>query len=163
MSHFRVIYIILYNYYNYWCINVFVTWMLQLLKAELTLTTSYTAGYFSYIIYWLYFVSIMRIFLYNLGSQRPWIPPDVVWAPPSTGVFSFPWHTGAAWVHWNILPHSVLSPVAEWGVFYVQISCYVHGAITFVSCLYAGPMSDREIFKPPSQTRSRQTLQLRLT
>ncbi len=32
--------------YNYWCINVFITLMLQLVKLELILVTSYTAGIF---------------------------------------------------------------------------------------------------------------------
>lgn len=95
-------------------------------------------------------------FLYNLlGSQRLWIPRETVRAhlPPEFSAFpdtqvvldctEIYCQTPSS----LLLQSEVFSTYKSHATFKAMIGMAPHGAITFVSGLYAGSMSDREIFK----------------
>ncbi|KAK0146645.1 THAP domain-containing protein 2 [Merluccius polli] len=101
-------------------------------------------------------VSTLTHFLYTLlGSQRLWIPPEVVRAhlPPEFAAFpdtqvvldctEIFCQTPSS----LLLQSEVFSTYKSHATFKAMIGMAPHGAITFVSGLYAGSMSDREIFK----------------
>ncbi|XP_076858248.1 uncharacterized protein LOC143512151 isoform X2 [Brachyhypopomus gauderio] len=101
-------------------------------------------------------ISTWTHFLYILlGSQRLWIPPEVVRAhlPPEFAAFpdtqvvldctEIFCQTPSS----LLLQSEVFSACKSHSSFKAMIGVAPHGAITFVSGLYAGSMSDREIFK----------------
>ncbi|XP_022519890.2 uncharacterized protein LOC111190408 [Astyanax mexicanus] len=101
-------------------------------------------------------ISTWTHFLYILlGSQRLWIPPEVVRAhlPPEFSAFpdtqvvldctEIFCQTPSS----LLLQSEVFSVYKSHSTFKALIGMAPHGAITFVSGLYAGSMSDREIFK----------------
>ena len=101
-------------------------------------------------------VSTWTHFLYFLlGSQRLWIPSEVVRAhlPPEFSAFAdtqvvldcteISCQTPSS----LLLQSEVFSSYKSHTTFKAMIGMAPHGAITFVSGLYAGSMSDREIFK----------------
>ncbi|XP_041953724.1 uncharacterized protein LOC121713279 [Alosa sapidissima] len=101
-------------------------------------------------------ISTWTHFLYCLlGSQRLWIPPEVVRAhlPVEFAAFSdtqvildcteiFCQSPSSL-----LLQSEVFSTYKSHTTFKALIGMAPHGAVTFVSGLYAGSMSDREIFK----------------
>ncbi|KAK0155168.1 hypothetical protein N1851_002493 [Merluccius polli] len=107
-------------------------------------------------------VSTWTHFLYCLlGSQRLWIPPEVVRAhlPPEFSAFADT-HVVLDCTEIfcqtpsSLLLHSeVFSSYKSHTTFKAMIGMAPHGAITFVSGLYAGSMSDREIFKRSGITK----------
>ncbi|KAF4114180.1 hypothetical protein G5714_004403 [Onychostoma macrolepis] len=101
-------------------------------------------------------ISTWTHFLYCLlGSQRLWIPPEIVRAhlPPEFAAFSDTQvildcteifcQTPSS----LLLQSEVFSTYKSHTTFKAMIGMAPHGAVTFVSGLYAGSMSDREIFK----------------
>lgn len=101
-------------------------------------------------------ISSWTHFLYCLlGSKRLWIPPEIVKAQLPPEFKAFPdtqvvldctelfCQTPS-----SLLLHSeVFSTYKSHATFKAMIGMAPHGAVTFVSGLYAGSMSDREIFK----------------
>ncbi|XP_055034355.1 uncharacterized protein [Paramisgurnus dabryanus] len=101
-------------------------------------------------------ISTWTHFLYCLlGSQRLWIPPEVVRAhlPPEFADFSDTQVVLDCTEIFCQTPSSLLlqtevfSTYKSHTTFKAMIGMAPHGAVTFVSGLYAGSMSDREIFK----------------
>ena len=101
-------------------------------------------------------ISTWTHFLYCLlGSKRLWVPPEVVRAhlPPEFAGFSDTQvildcteifcQTPSS----LLLQSEVFSSYKSHTTFKAMVGMAPHGAITFVSGLYAGSMSDREIFK----------------
>ncbi|KAJ8016003.1 hypothetical protein DPEC_G00002610 [Dallia pectoralis] len=95
-------------------------------------------------------------FLYQLlGSQRLWIPRETVRAhlPPEFSAFPDTQVVLDCTEIFCQTPSSLLlqsvvfSTYKSHATFKAMIGMAPHGAITFVSGLYAGSMSDREIFK----------------
>ena len=90
-----------------------------------------------------------------LGSQRLWIPPETVRAhlPPEFAAFSDTQVVLDCTEIFCQTPSSLLlqsevfSTYKSHATFKAMISMAPHGAVTFVSGLYAGSMSDRKIFK----------------
>ncbi|KAK0134860.1 THAP domain-containing protein 2 [Merluccius polli] len=101
-------------------------------------------------------VSTWTQFLYTLlGSKRLWLPSEVVRAhlPPEFDAFA---DTQAVFdcteIHCQtpsslLLQSEVFSTYKSHATLKAMIGMAPHGAITFVSGLYAGSISDREIFK----------------
>ncbi|XP_052464697.1 uncharacterized protein LOC128021486 [Carassius gibelio] len=95
-------------------------------------------------------------FLYNLlGSIRLWIPKEVVRALlppefadfPDTQVVLDCTELYCQTPSFLLLQSEVFSNYKSHSTLKAMIGIAPHGAITFVSVLYAGSMSDREIFK----------------
>jgi len=92
---------------------------------------------------------------YLLGSIRLWIPPEEIKAhlPPEFALFPdtqvvLDCTEIFCQTPSSLLLHSeVYSPYKSHTTFKAMIGIAPHGPITFVSPLYAGSMSDREIFK----------------
>ncbi|XP_056094376.1 uncharacterized protein LOC130101481 [Rhinichthys klamathensis goyatoka] len=92
---------------------------------------------------------------YLLGSIRLWIPPEELKAhlPPEFALFPdtqvvLDCTEIFCQTPSSLLLHSeVYSPYKSHTTFKAMIGIAPHGPITFVSPLYAGSMSDREIFK----------------
>ncbi|KAK0131247.1 hypothetical protein N1851_034069 [Merluccius polli] len=101
-------------------------------------------------------VSTWTQFLYTiLGSKRLWLPSEVVRAhlPPEFDAFA---DTQSVFdcteIHCQtpsslLLQSEVFSTYKSHATLKAMIGMAPHGAITFVSGLYAGSISDREIFK----------------
>ncbi|KAK5924926.1 hypothetical protein CgunFtcFv8_017498 [Champsocephalus gunnari] len=101
-------------------------------------------------------ISTWTHFLYQLlGSKRLWIPREVVRAhlPPEFSAFPDTQVVLDCTEVFCQTPSSLLvqsevfSTYKSHATFKAMIGMAPHGAITFVSGLYAGSMSDREIFK----------------
>ncbi|XP_033998055.1 uncharacterized protein LOC117492030 [Trematomus bernacchii] len=101
-------------------------------------------------------ISTWTHFLYQLlGSQRLWIPREVVRAHlppefsafPNTQVVLDCTEVFCQTPSSLLLQSEVFSTYKSHATFKAMIGMAPHGAITFVSGLYAGSMSDREIFK----------------
>ncbi|XP_033970202.1 uncharacterized protein LOC117469856 [Trematomus bernacchii] len=101
-------------------------------------------------------ISTWTHFLYQLlGSQRLWIPREVVRAHlppefsafPDTQVVLDCTEVFCQTPSSLLLQSEVFSTYKSHATFKAMIGMAPHGAITFVSGLYAGSMSDREIFK----------------
>ena len=95
-------------------------------------------------------------FLYCLlGSKRLWVPPEVVRAhlPPEFAAFADTQVVLDCTEIFCQTPSSLLlqsevfSTYKSHATFKAMVGMAPHGAVTFVSGLYAGSMSDREIFK----------------
>ncbi|KAJ4918283.1 hypothetical protein JOQ06_022093, partial [Pogonophryne albipinna] len=101
-------------------------------------------------------ISTWTHFLYQLlGSKRLWIPREVVRAHlppefsafPDTQVVLDCTEVFCQTPSSLLLQSEVFSTYKSHATFKAMIGMAPHGAITFVSGLYAGSMSDREIFK----------------
>lgn len=64
------------------------------------------------------------------------------------------WYTSCPWLHRATMPNSFIPAPSEWSLIQLQVPLHLqamvdmspHGAMTFVSSLFEGSMSDREVF-----------------